>query len=124
MPKFNVVEECTHSYSSATCELPSTCTLCGDTNGTALGHSWSDATCELPATCTVCHKTEGTALGHSWVDANYDAPKTCSVCHKTEGEPLEAKGCAKCNKSSVTLILLFTSALTTIGLFLRKRGIK
>ena len=32
-------------------------------------HTWEDATCETPKTCSVCGKTEGEALGHNW-DAN------------------------------------------------------
>ena len=51
-------------------------------------HKWTDATCTAPKTCSVCGETEGEALGHSWVDATCDAPKTCSVCGATEGEAL------------------------------------
>ncbi|MBQ9978477.1 MAG: starch-binding protein [Clostridia bacterium] len=31
-------------------------------------HIWTDATCTDPKTCTVCGKTEGDALGHDYVD--------------------------------------------------------
>ncbi|MBQ9762506.1 MAG: hypothetical protein IJV82_05450, partial [Oscillospiraceae bacterium] len=48
-----------------------TCLVCGhsykDNYVTASGHSWTDATCTAPMTCTVCGNTAGTALGHSYV---------------------------------------------------------
>ena len=51
-------------------------------------HTWAEATCEAPKTCSVCGETEGEALGHSWVEATCEAPKTCSGCGLTEGEAL------------------------------------
>jgi len=39
-------------------------------------HAWTDATCTEPKTCSVCGKTEGEALGHS-MDA---ATRTCTIC--------------------------------------------
>ena len=32
----------------------------------ATGHTWTDATCTAPKTCSVCGVTEGEALGHDW----------------------------------------------------------
>lgn len=81
---------CKHEWAEATCEAPKTCTLCGETEGEALGHSWTDATCAAPKTCANCAETEGAALPHTWEEANYQDPKTCSVCSATEGTPLEA----------------------------------
>ncbi|MBQ9859808.1 MAG: hypothetical protein IJO76_03910, partial [Clostridia bacterium] len=56
----------------------------------ALGHAWTDATCTAPKACSVCGATEGEALGHTEVvDAAVDATCTetgltvgshCSVC--------------------------------------------
>ncbi|MBQ5866722.1 MAG: hypothetical protein IIW56_08625 [Oscillospiraceae bacterium] len=103
---------CEHEFAAATCTAPSTCTLCGETEGEALGHVWMAATCEDPKTCEVCAATdgeakghtmveatceeakhcevcdlvEGEALGHTWVDATTEAPQTCEVCAATEGE--------------------------------------
>ena len=74
-----------HKYADATCTDPKTCTVCGATDGEALGHTWVDATCTDPKTCSVCQATEGEALGHTWVDATCTSPKTCSVCQTTEG---------------------------------------
>ena len=49
-----------------------TCSVCGDSYEAdrlpALGHSWTDADCTDPKTCTVCGTTEGEALGHNYVD--------------------------------------------------------
>lgn len=78
-----------HSWKDADCENPKTCTVCGETMGSALGHDWMDADCENPQTCRNCGETVGAALGHVWIDATYDAPQTCSVCGKTTGSPLE-----------------------------------
>ena len=75
-----------HVWLAATCEAPKTCEACGITEGEAKGHSWVDATCEAPKTCTSCDLTDGEALGHDWVDATTETPKTCAVCSVTEGE--------------------------------------
>lgn len=54
----------------------------------AKGHSWVAATCTTPKTCSVCGATEGSALGHSYTDV-ITAPTetsggytthTCSRC--------------------------------------------
>lgn len=57
------------------------------------GHTWVEATCTEPKTCSVCGATEGEALGHEWLEntPNYQKAKTCSRCNETEGEPLEAE---------------------------------
>ena len=81
-----------HVWAEATCTSPKTCSICGDTEGSALGHKWQAATCETPKTCSLCQVTEGEALGHSWKDATCTAPKTCSVC----GNQAESKFCPQC----------------------------
>ena len=80
-----------HSWTDATCTAPKTCSVCGTTDGAALGHTWTDANCTTPKTCSVCSETEGNALGHKWTDANCTTPKTCSVCSETEGNALGHK---------------------------------
>ena len=35
---------------------------------TAHEHNWEEATCEEPKTCSICGETEGEALGHTYVD--------------------------------------------------------
>lgn len=77
-----------HTWDDADCDTPKTCSVCGATEGDALGHTWADADCDTPKTCSVCGATEGDALGHTWDDADCDTPKTCSVCGATEGDAL------------------------------------
>lgn len=53
-------------------------------------HEWVEATCTEPKTCSICGETEGEALGHTMTKASYQQPATCEVCGETEGEPLPA----------------------------------
>ena len=77
-----------HSWVAASCTNPATCRVCGETQGSALGHSWKAATCTEAKTCTLCGETWGSPLGHTWVAATYEQPRHCSVCGLTEGEAL------------------------------------
>jgi hypothetical protein len=83
-----IIPKVSHIYSEATCTTPKTCTVCGGTDGSALGHAWQEATCTTPKTCTVCGCTDGSALGHNWQEATCTKPKTCSRCKLTEGSAL------------------------------------
>ena len=63
--------DCTNGgYTTNTCQ-------CGDSyvsdEVAALGHTWTSATCSAPKTCTVCSATEGTAAGHSYVQGKCSA---------------------------------------------------
>ena len=97
---------CTHVWTEATCTAPQTCSICGATQGEALGHDWADATCTEPQTCTRCGATQGEALGHDWADATCTEPQTCTRCGATQGEALghdwtdatctEPQTCARC----------------------------
>ena len=95
--------DCSHNWVDATCTTPKTCSLCGATEGEALGHTeevipGKDATCtETGLTegkkCSVCGEVitaqeEIPALGHSY-EAVVTGPDcenggyttyTCSVC--------------------------------------------
>ncbi len=53
---------------AANCTTAKTCSICGKTEGSALGHDWADATCTAPKTCkrTGCTATDGSPLGHDW----------------------------------------------------------
>jgi len=77
-----------HSWKSADCTSPKTCSVCGTAEGSALGHSWKSADCTSPKTCSVCGAAEGSALGHSWASATYTSPKKCVNCGVTEGSPM------------------------------------
>lgn len=114
---------CEHQWQDASCEAPKTCSLCGNTEGEALGHEWADATCDTAKTCKRCHKTAGEPLSHQWKDATCTAPKICSRCAGTEGEPLghdwldatteEPQTCARCGKTEGERIITdsrFTTA--------------
>ena len=76
---------CSHNYATATCTTPKTCTLCGQTSGSALGHTYSAATCTAPQTCTLCGQTSGSALGHTYSTATCTTPQTCNTCGATSG---------------------------------------
>ena len=82
-----------HTMADATCEDPSTCTVCGHTEGEALGHTpGAEATCTTAQTCTVCSAELVAALGHTEVvDAAVSA--TCTATGLTEG-----KHCSVCNE--------------------------
>ncbi|MBO5837555.1 MAG: leucine-rich repeat protein [Oscillospiraceae bacterium] len=70
----------THSYANATCTDPKTCTVCGATEGDALGHDFADATCTAPKTCKVCGATEGEALGHKFDILKYNEDEHWREC--------------------------------------------
>ena len=94
---------CSHKYKAATCTAPKTCSVCGDTEGEALGHDYKAATCTAPKTCSVCGDTEGEALGHDYIAATCTAPKTCTTCGITSGSALRhtySNACdSTCNRS-------------------------
>ena len=88
--------DCDHVWVDADCTTPKTCSVCGATEGEAMGHSYGEATetvapdCtnagEKQSTCSVCGdvKTEAVAaLGHTYVDG------ACTVCGETQ--PNEVK---------------------------------
>lgn len=45
-------------------------------------HEWTDATCETPKTCSVCGKTEGEALGHDWNAESVCQREGCGASNK------------------------------------------
>lgn len=76
-----------HKWEDATCESPRSCSICGKTEGSALGHSWLSATCTEAKYCTRCGVNSGKPLGHDWMEATRENPATCRRCGATEGEP-------------------------------------
>ena len=101
---------CEHDWVDATCEAPKTCSVCGETEGEALGHTeetvaGKDATCtESGMTdgkkCTVCGETtvEQTViapLGHTEETVAGKAP-TCTEAGLTDG-----KKCSVCGVTTV-----------------------
>ena len=77
-----------HQWVEATCTEPRTCSICGETDGVALGHSWVEASCSEAKHCSVCGITEGDPLGHEWDEATCLEAKRCRICGITEGSPL------------------------------------
>ena len=64
---------------------PRTCTLCGATEGEALGHKWKMLRA-LNLKNALYAVTEGEATGHQWKEATCTDPRTCTLCGATEGE--------------------------------------
>ena len=112
-----------HSWQSATCTTPKTCSICGATEGGALGHTAVTDQAVAP-TCTDTGLTEGShcgvcntvlvaqttvsAKGHSWISATCTAPETCSACGDAQGVPLahyDDDGDLKCDSNCGTTIL-------------------
>ena len=58
---------CNHYYYTSGKMLWNYCPYCGAKRHE---HSWTEATCTMPKTCTVCGETEGEALGHQWSEAD------------------------------------------------------
>ena len=84
---------CKHEWKNATCEMPNTSALCGETNGEPPDHTWKPASCEAPKTCADCGKTEGEALEHTfgeWAEVDDKTEeRTCSACNFTEQQEID-----------------------------------
>jgi len=78
-------EACYHAWIDATCTMPKTCVLCGETEGEIADHSWSAATCTKPYTCKICGFEEGEALGHTGGKPTCNALAVCVACGETYG---------------------------------------
>lgn len=50
-------------------------------------HTWAEANCERPATCTLCGETQGVALGHSWAAGDNGQPRHCKICGLVDTAP-------------------------------------
>lgn len=75
-----------HNWTAANCTTAKTCSICGKTEGSALGHDWADATCTAPKTCkrTGCTATDGSSLGHEWAtDWTTDNNQHWHKCKRT-----------------------------------------
>ena len=101
---------CEHEWADATCTAPKTCSLCGATDGEALGHT-EETVAGTAATCTESGMTDGkkctvcgvttveqtviNALGHT-EETIAGAPATCTEAGKTDG-----KKCSVCGVTTV-----------------------
>jgi len=72
-----------------------TCTRCGesyvDSETEILSHNMADATCTEPSTCTVCGYTEGEALGHNY--SKYETIN--ATCTEAGGVKLTCTNCGQ-----------------------------
>lgn len=57
-----------------------------ETVSTAHKHTFAEATCKSAKKCTICGYTEGKALGHNYKSADCKSEKTCSRCGFKSGE--------------------------------------
>lgn len=124
-----------HNWTAANCTTAKTCSICGKTEGSALGHDWADATCTAPKTCkrTGCTATDGSPLGHEWAtdwtigddqhwhkcnrtgctEINNAANHTPDRDAATEDDPVK---CTKCGKVlTPALGHVHTSHLTSVA---------
>ena len=88
-------------------------------------HTYTAATCTMPSRCTICGATRGSALGHKWVDQGsvvvnnsntHTFRQVCARCGanqmgKTEAHTFNSNG--KCTKCGYTRAGLTTSKPTT-----------
>ena len=108
----DIVESEGHKWADATCLVPKTCDVCGETEGRELGHDMGDWETVKDATCTVdgektrgcsrCDHTETDVIqaeGHAWddgvitreptEDCEGEKTFTCGICGETKTEPVE-----------------------------------
>ena len=98
------VTECQHEWLESTCTTPTECSLCGKTDGEALGHDMSVPDCENASACSRCGKTEGEALGHDMSAPDCENASACSRCGKTDGEALgHDMSAATCDRPSTCI---------------------
>lgn len=80
-------------------------------------HTWVEATCTAPKTCSICGKTEGKALGHDMQPAAGDQPAVCSRCGYVDvgsAENANVVASGTCGKN-LTWSLTDTGLLTVSG---------
>lgn len=123
----------THHWHECTAEG---CTLTAGTANSEKGgykeHDWTAANCTTAKACSICGKTEGSALGHDWADATCTAPKTCkrTGCTATDGSPLghdwdtvwtigDDQHWHKCNRTGCTVIMMRRAISLTVLLQLK-----
>ena len=134
--KETILAKTEHEWKEADCTTPKTCTVCGETEGEALGHEASEWKIETEASCTREGKRykECTRCGekieeetiakteHEWEEATTERPKTCRNCGETEGEKLTEEKKKGCKKSAISIILSsIVIVCTSIYIIRRKR---
>ena len=87
---FDIVLECNHNWVDATCEAPKTCTVCGATEGEALGHNWGATSYKWSEDGKAC-----TATRVCKNDASHTETAEATVTSEVEKEPT-------CTESGIT----------------------
>ena len=90
----SVIAATGHSWNTASCSSPKTCTKCGTTSGNVPGHTYTNS-CDT--TCNVCSATR--SVSHSYNSATCTSPKTCSVCGITSGSALGHTYSSSCDST-------------------------
>ena len=85
----------THTWNAADCDTPKTCSVCGATDGNALGHTPNadDGDCTTEITCSDCQAiTTAGKTAHDFSEVTYDDHyhynkcSDCTVLENEEGE--------------------------------------
>jgi len=101
-------EKPTHEMAAATCTTPSTCTVCGHTEGNALGHAYDN---DCDDSCNTCGATR--TVGDHYYDN--DADTVCNSCGyeratvadtTASAEDAKTKGCKKSIDSTYAVLAL------------------
>lgn len=85
-------------------------------------HEWTEATCTEPKKCTVCGETEGSALGHDYSEKTFFKSGVCSRCGDID---LSTWDSAMENlKENLLLVIAVAAALIAIVIFAMIRSKK
>ena len=106
---------CEHEWADATCTAPKTCSLCGATDGEALGHT-EETVAGTAATCTESGMTDGkkctvcgettveqtaiSALGHT-EETVAGTPATCTEPGMTDGKKCTTCGVTTAEQTAI-----------------------
>ena len=106
---------CEHDWAEATCTAPKTCSVCGETEGEALGHT-EEIIVGTPATCTEVGMTDGkkcTVCGETTVQQTVVAapghteetvagtPATCTEAGLTDGKKCSVCGVTTAEQTAI-----------------------
>ena len=101
---------CSHTWVDADCDTPKTCSICGATEGEALGHTAEadDGNCTTEVKCTVCGDVTTPAGQHTpnADDGDCTTPIVCSVCETitTPAKESHTGGTATCTEKAVCTV--------------------
>ncbi len=91
-----------HDWADATCLIPKTCTVCGETEGEALGHQGGEATCKKKATCELCGEVYGKKADHVF-DAKATEPENIYTSATITKPAIYFYSCIWCGTNSTKI---------------------